>query len=82
MNFYEEADSRALSWFFYITLVILCNFFILNLTIGQMMLQYDTERASQKEEDYASDPPIYDEFDSQLHKMGQKILPMEYCIGD
>lgn len=45
MNFYEEADSRGLSWFFYITLVILCNFFILNLTVGQMMLQYDTERA-------------------------------------
>lgn len=34
MNFYEEADSRVISWFFYITLVILCNFFILNLTIG------------------------------------------------
>lgn len=64
MNFYEEASSRGLSFGFYITLVILCNFFILNLTIGQMMLQYDTERQEQKALDYAATPPIYDEFDT------------------
>ena len=64
MNFYEEADSRALSWFFYISLVVLCNFFILNLTIGQMMLKYENTRKQLRDEDYSKDPPQYDEFDS------------------
>ena len=40
---YENAGSQALSWFYFITCMLVCNFFILNLTVGQMMLQYEVE---------------------------------------
>jgi hypothetical protein len=40
---YENAGSQGLSWFYFISCVVICNFFILNLTIGQMMLQYEEE---------------------------------------
>lgn len=38
MFFYENSGSPVLSWFFFISCVVICNFFILNLTVGQMML--------------------------------------------
>lgn len=38
---YENAGSQILSWFYFISCVIVCNFFILNLTVGQMMLVYE-----------------------------------------
>lgn len=61
MNFYEDAGSPLLSWVFFITLVVSCNFFILNLTIGQMMLRYEIEMDEQKALDYKANK--YDKFD-------------------
>jgi voltage-dependent calcium channel L type alpha-1D len=34
MNIYENAGSRTFSWFYFIGCVIICSFFILNLTIA------------------------------------------------
>ena len=40
MNFHEKAGSPWFSWIFYISTVVVCSFFILNLTVAQMMIKY------------------------------------------
>ena len=80
MNNYENTGSRILSWVFFISCVVLTNFFILNLTIGQMMIQYEAEKDKAKELSFQNSS--YDEWNQMLQDYGNKVLPQEYCQGD
>lgn len=58
MNIYENAGSPTFSWFYYIGCVIICSFFIMNLTIAQMMMKYAL---------VSDQSDVVDEFDKELY---------------
>jgi len=58
MNIYENAGSPAFSWLYYISCVIVCSFFVLNLTIAQMMMKYAL---------VSDQSDVVDEFDTELY---------------
>jgi len=73
MFFYENAGSQVVSWFFFISCVVLCNFFILNLTVGQMMIRYNIEMDENDKVKKENDQ--YDVFSQELIDLGKKVLP-------
>lgn len=77
MFFYENAGSQVVSWFFFISCVVLCNFFILNLTVGQMMIRYNIEMDENDKVKKENDQ--YDIFSQELIDLGKKVLPEEFC---
>ena len=69
MNIYENAGSPTFSWIYYISCVVVCSFFILNLTIAQMMMKYAL----------VSDlSDVVDEFDKELYSIANKIFGPEH----
>jgi hypothetical protein len=58
MNIYENAGSPTFSWFYYIGCVIICSFFIMKLTIAQMMMKYAL---------VSDQSDVVDEFDKELY---------------
>jgi hypothetical protein len=41
MNIYEDAANRTFVVFYYISCVVICSFFLLNLTIAVMLMKYE-----------------------------------------
>lgn len=69
MNMYENAGSPTFSWAYYICCVIVCSFFILNLTIAQMMMKYAL---------VSDQSDVVDEFDKELYEIGEDIFGPEH----
>jgi len=69
MNIYENAGSPVFSWFYYIGCVIVCSFFVLNLTIAQMMIKYGL---------VSDQSEVVDEFDKELYVIADRIFGSEH----
>jgi len=78
MHNYENAGSHILSWFFFISCVVICNFFILNLTVGQIMIKYDNEQEAMEKVNEANNE--YDVFSKELWEFGKEVLYKSFEI--
>ena len=68
MNIFEDAYSRAFVVFYFISCVIICAFFLLNLTIAVMLMKYEELDKSHSNSEHNMD----------LRKLGTDIkMPKE-----
>lgn len=67
MNIYEDAANRTFVVFYYISCVVICSFFLLNLTIAVMLMKYEELDKTSKNSEH----------DVSLREMGRQIRGME-----
>jgi len=76
MQFHEDIFS---SWFvsmYFVLVIVICTFFVLNMTIALMLLKYEEVQADlQKEAEHDSENR--DMFSYELHQLGEFIFPEE-----
>jgi hypothetical protein len=63
MNIYEDASSRLFVDLYFISCVVICSFFLLNLTIAVMLMKYEELDKAQKQSEH----------NKQLKDLGQDI---------
>lgn len=68
MNIYEDCYSRAFVVLYFISCVIICAFFLLNLTIAVMLMKYEELDKSHSNSDH----------NNELRELGLRIkLPVD-----
>jgi tRNA C32,U32 (ribose-2'-O)-methylase TrmJ len=71
MNFHEKAASQFFAFFFFMSCVVVCAFFILNLTVAQMIMKY---------EEYSQEQHSHDSFEAQLQELAAETFEDEHRV--
>ena len=69
MNMHERAFNKYFSFAYFMSAVVVCSFFILNLTVAQMIMKY---------EEYSQAEHTHDSFERQLQEQAKETFEEEH----
>lgn len=77
MQFHDDIFSSVFVSVYFVMVIVICDFFVLNMTIALMLLKYETVQEDITK-DASHDSEDRDMFSRELHQLGEFIFPEKH----